>query len=196
MSVSQNEAGMFRKRKREIFEEGKTIKTQLDELKKNLPQWEHEHTLAKKTQATIIAEWRLVSIYAYIHGYFAYKFLLVFEVVKVSMEDRRLSLALSSHSPSSDYGWDYDVFLRFRGLDTGKHFAGNLYYALKQRGIRTFFADRELEEGEELTPTLLKRIQDSKTAIAVLSPGYADSAFCLLELAAIMDNSKAKGRLV
>ncbi|KAL1356253.1 hypothetical protein HN51_008263 [Arachis hypogaea] len=57
MSVSQIEAGMFRKRKREIFEEGKTVKTQLDELKKNLPQWEHEHTLAKKTQATIIAEW-------------------------------------------------------------------------------------------------------------------------------------------
>ncbi|XP_057760758.1 disease resistance protein Roq1-like [Arachis stenosperma] len=107
------------------------------------------------------------------------------------MEDRRLSLALSS-----DYGWDYDVFLSFRGLDTGKHFAGNLYYALKQRGIRTFYADRELEGGEELEPTLLKRIQDSKTAIPVFSRGYADSAFCLLELAAIMDNSKAKGRLV
>ncbi|RYR57996.1 hypothetical protein Ahy_A05g023659 isoform A [Arachis hypogaea] len=167
MSVSQIEAGMFRKRKREIFEEGKTVKTQLDELKKNLPQWEHEHTLAKKTQATIIAEWW------------------------PSAYDRRLSLALSS-----DYGWDYEVFLSFRGLDTGKHFAGNLYYALKQRGIRTFYADRELEGGEELEPTLLKRIQDSKTAIPVFSPGYADSAFCLLELAAIMDNSKAKGRLV
>ncbi|MED6120241.1 hypothetical protein PIB30_019030 [Stylosanthes scabra] len=46
-----------RKRKREVFEEGKTIKTELDELRKNVPQWEHEHTLAKKTQATIIAEW-------------------------------------------------------------------------------------------------------------------------------------------
>ncbi|MED6146127.1 hypothetical protein PIB30_031719 [Stylosanthes scabra] len=45
------------KRKREIFEEGKTIKAELDELKKNVPQWEHEHTLAKKTQANIIAEW-------------------------------------------------------------------------------------------------------------------------------------------
>ncbi|XLR24839.1 hypothetical protein HN51_071349 [Arachis hypogaea] len=112
------------------------------------------------------------------------------------MGDPRLSLVLSSHSSSSDYGWDYDVFLSFRGPDTGKHFAGNLYYALKQRGIRTFYADRELERGEELAPTLLKRIQDSKTAIPVFSPGYADSAFCLLELAAIMDNSKAKGRLV
>ncbi|MED6146134.1 hypothetical protein PIB30_031726 [Stylosanthes scabra] len=46
-----------RKRKREIFEEGKTIKAELDELRKNVSQWEHEHTLAKKTQATLIVEW-------------------------------------------------------------------------------------------------------------------------------------------
>ncbi|MED6225729.1 hypothetical protein PIB30_096450, partial [Stylosanthes scabra] len=112
------------------------------------------------------------------------------------MEDRRLSLALSSHSSSSDYGWDYDVFLSFRGPDTGKHFAGNLYYALTQRGIRTFYADKKLNRGEELQSTLLKRIQESKVAIPIFSKDYADSAFCLIELEAIMDTMKAKGRLV
>ncbi|MED6146141.1 hypothetical protein PIB30_031733 [Stylosanthes scabra] len=97
---------------------------------------------------------------------------------------------------SSENGWDYDVFLSFRGTDTGKGLAGNLYYALKQWGIRTFYADRELEKGEELEPTLLKRIQDSKMAITVFSKRYAESAFCLLELAAIMECINAKGRLV
>ncbi|MED6146138.1 hypothetical protein PIB30_031730 [Stylosanthes scabra] len=96
---------------------------------------------------------------------------------------------------SPEYGWDYDVFLSFRGTDTGKGFAGNLYYALKQRGIRTFFADRELETGDKLTQTLLKKIQDSKIAIPVFSPEYADSAWCLLELAEIMDNMEEKGQL-
>ncbi|MED6162903.1 hypothetical protein PIB30_074853 [Stylosanthes scabra] len=97
---------------------------------------------------------------------------------------------------SSEDGWDYDVFISFRGTDTGKGFAGNLYYALKQRGIRTYYADNELERGEELEPTLLKRIQDSKMAITVFSKGYAESAFCLLELAAIMECINARGRLV
>ncbi|MED6146129.1 hypothetical protein PIB30_031721 [Stylosanthes scabra] len=57
MSVSQSEPGISRKKKREIFEEGKAIKAELDEFKKNVPQWKQEHTLAKKTQANIIAKW-------------------------------------------------------------------------------------------------------------------------------------------
>ncbi|XLS95342.1 hypothetical protein HN51_071350 [Arachis hypogaea] len=57
MSDSQSKASISRKRKREIFEQGKTIKAELDELRENVPQWEQEHTLAKKTQAKIIAEW-------------------------------------------------------------------------------------------------------------------------------------------
>ncbi|MED6133275.1 hypothetical protein PIB30_026859 [Stylosanthes scabra] len=46
-----------RERKTEIFEEGNKIKAELDEIRKNMPQWEQEYTLAKKTQANIIAEW-------------------------------------------------------------------------------------------------------------------------------------------
>ena len=40
-----------------VFEEGKTLKAKLDELRKNVPQWEHEHILGKKVQAKIKAEW-------------------------------------------------------------------------------------------------------------------------------------------
>ncbi|MED6146136.1 hypothetical protein PIB30_031728 [Stylosanthes scabra] len=54
MSDSQSKAG---KGKKEILEEKKTIKAVLVELKKNVPQWEHDYTSAKKSQATIIAEW-------------------------------------------------------------------------------------------------------------------------------------------
>ncbi|XP_028805585.1 uncharacterized protein LOC114760497 [Neltuma alba] len=45
------------KRKRETFEEGKTLKAQRDELKEQAPHLRDEWELAKKTQANIKAEW-------------------------------------------------------------------------------------------------------------------------------------------
>ncbi|KAK7314043.1 hypothetical protein VNO77_39251 [Canavalia gladiata] len=82
--------------------------------------------------------------------------------------------------------FSYDVFLSFRGEDTRRGFTGNLYHALHQRGIRTFFDDKELPKGEELTPALVKAIGESRIAITVLSKNYAFSSFCLEELATIL----------
>ncbi|KAG5108476.1 hypothetical protein JHK84_045383 [Glycine max] len=74
-------------------------------------------------------------------------------------------MALGSCSSS----FNYDVFLSFRGADTRHGFTGNLYKALDDRGIYTFIDDEELQSGEEITPALLKAIQDSRIAITVLS---------------------------
>jgi hypothetical protein len=90
----------------------------------------------------------------------------------------------------------YDVFLSFRGEDTRHGFTGNLWKALKDRGSHTFMDDEELRKGEEITPTLIKAIEDSKMAIVVLSKNYASSSFCLQELSNILDSIKDKGRLV
>ncbi|MED6113714.1 hypothetical protein PIB30_073395 [Stylosanthes scabra] len=54
----------------------------------------------------------------------------------------------------------YDVFLSFRGTDTG-----NLYKALSSKGISTFFDDEDIESGDEITPTLVRAIQESRIAI-------------------------------
>ncbi|KAK7291271.1 hypothetical protein RIF29_06276 [Crotalaria pallida] len=44
-------------RKRDIFEEGKMIKTQRDELRKKIPHLQHEHCLAKEKQTRIRHAW-------------------------------------------------------------------------------------------------------------------------------------------
>jgi hypothetical protein len=86
----------------------------------------------------------------------------------------------------------YDVFLSFRGEDTRYGFTGNLKKALVDKGVRTFMDDVELQKGDEITPSLLKAIEDSKIAIVVLSKNYASSSFCLEELSKILDSMKDK----
>ncbi|KAK4280552.1 hypothetical protein QN277_012165 [Acacia crassicarpa] len=57
LCVFQSAKNTATKRKREIFEEGKTLKAQRDELKGRAPYLRDEWELAKKTQANIKAEW-------------------------------------------------------------------------------------------------------------------------------------------
>ncbi|KAH1192644.1 TMV resistance protein N [Glycine max] len=96
---------------------------------------------------------------------------------------------------SCSYVFTYDVFLSFRGSDTRHGFVGNLYKALNDKGIHTFIDDEKLQGGEEITPTLMKAIEESQIAITVLSHNYASSSFCLDELVHIID-CKRKGLLV
>ncbi|PNX97863.1 TMV resistance protein N-like, partial [Trifolium pratense] len=105
-------------------------------------------------------------------------------------------MALLTPSSSFCYGFTYDVFLSFRGLDTRYGFTGNLYIALHNKGIHTFIDNEELERGQEITPSLLKAIEESRIAIIILSENYASSSFCLDELVKILDDIKGKGRLV
>nr|XP_023880431.1 TMV resistance protein N-like [Quercus suber] len=94
--------------------------------------------------------------------------------------------ASSSSSSSSSSSWKYDVFISFCGVDTRKTFIDHLYTALKQKGIITFRDDEELERGKYISAELLKAIEESKYAIVVLSPNYASSRWCLIELAKIV----------
>ncbi|KAL1356318.1 hypothetical protein HN51_008327 [Arachis hypogaea] len=107
--------------------------------------------------------------------------------------------SFSTHSSSSSsfgYAWEYDVFISFRGEDTRYCFTGNLYKALFDKGVHTFIDDEELQRGHEITPSLLKAIEESRIAIIVLSPNYASSSFCLDELVHILHCIKGNDRLV
>jgi hypothetical protein len=75
----------------------------------------------------------------------------------------------SSSSSSFTSDFSFDVFISFRGTDTRFGFTGNLYKALSDKGIRTFIDDKELQIGDEITPSLLKSIEDSRIAIIVFS---------------------------
>ncbi|MCI21876.1 TMV resistance protein N-like, partial [Trifolium medium] len=90
----------------------------------------------------------------------------------------------------------YDVFLSFRGIDTRYTFTGHLHKALHDKGIITFIDDNHLKKGDQITPSLLKAIENSRIAIIILSKNYASSSFCLQELCKILDCVTEKGVLV
>uniref|UniRef100_A0A1J3H0M9 Protein SUPPRESSOR OF npr1-1, CONSTITUTIVE 1 n=1 Tax=Noccaea caerulescens TaxID=107243 RepID=A0A1J3H0M9_NOCCA len=80
----------------------------------------------------------------------------------------------------------YDVFLSFRGEDTRDNFAGHLYKALDKE-VRVFLDDVGMERGHEIDPSLVGAMEDSAAAVVVLSPNYANSHWCLDELAKLCD---------
>ncbi|XP_028789255.1 toll/interleukin-1 receptor-like protein [Neltuma alba] len=92
----------------------------------------------------------------------------------------------SSSSSGSTKRRKYHVFLSFRGEDTRKNFTDHLYAALKRKGLKTFRDEEELERGESINPSLIQAIEESRSAIVVLSPNYASSTWCLDELQKIL----------
>ncbi|XP_042502278.1 disease resistance protein Roq1-like isoform X2 [Macadamia integrifolia] len=96
---------------------------------------------------------------------------------------------------ASSYGWSYDVFLNFRGVDTCKTFTGHLYNALESAGIHTF-GDDKLRTGEEIGLELLSAIQQSRISIPIFSKNYASSKWCLNELVKIVECRKTMNQLV
>ncbi|KAJ0763456.1 putative TIR domain, P-loop containing nucleoside triphosphate hydrolase [Helianthus annuus] len=108
------------------------------------------------------------------------------------------SSSSASHSvpASMSQSWSYDVFLSFRGEDTRKGFVGHLYAALEHKGIYTYKDDETLPRGESIGPALLKAIQDSRIAVVVFSKNYADSSWCLAELAHIIECVDKRGQIL
>ncbi|XP_052196688.1 disease resistance protein RPV1-like isoform X3 [Diospyros lotus] len=84
----------------------------------------------------------------------------------------------------------WDVFLSFRGEDTRYGFTTDLYNSLFSNGIRVFLDNEGMDRGDEIAPSLLEAIEDSAAAIAVISPKYASSRWCLEELARICELRK------
>ncbi|KAM3358844.1 disease resistance protein RUN1 [Capsicum galapagoense] len=85
---------------------------------------------------------------------------------------------------------NYDVFLSFRGEDTRENITKNLYNALYSKGIRVFIDNKGLTQGDEIAPGLIEAINDSAAAVAIISPNYASSRWCLEELAKICELGK------
>ncbi|KAJ0896118.1 putative TIR domain, P-loop containing nucleoside triphosphate hydrolase [Helianthus annuus] len=108
------------------------------------------------------------------------------------------SSSSSSHSvPASiSQSWNYDAFLSFRGEDTRKGFVDHLYTALQHKGIYTYKDDETLPRGESIGPALLKAIEDSRIAVVVFSKNYADSSWCLAELAHIIECVDKRGQIL
>ena len=101
----------------------------------------------------------------------------------------------SNSSFSSAPDWKFHVFLSFSREDTRKNFTDYLYSTLQIKGIITL-DDEQLERGEVISEQLLKAIEESLSAIVVLSPKYASSTWCLDQLQKILECKKVLGREV
>lgn len=77
---------------------------------------------------------------------------------------------------------DYGVFINHRGPDVKKTLASYLYHGLVARGLRVFLDTEEMQEGDSLTSQIKGAIRTAFIHIAIFSPRYAESSWCLDEL--------------
>lgn len=75
-----------------------------------------------------------------------------------------------------------DVFINHRGVDTKRNVAGLLYHHLRGLGLLPFLDSKSMKAGDRLFDKIDGAIRECKVGIAVFSPMYCDSYFCLHEL--------------
>nr|GLL38408.1 protein VARIATION IN COMPOUND TRIGGERED ROOT growth response-like [Ipomoea trifida] len=83
-----------------------------------------------------------------------------------------------------------DVFINHRGIDTKRGVASLLYDHLERFRVRCFLDNKNMKPGDKLFDKIDGAIKDCKVGVAVFSPRYCDSYFCLHELALIMESKK------
>ncbi|XP_042520199.1 disease resistance protein RUN1-like isoform X2 [Macadamia integrifolia] len=106
------------------------------------------------------------------------------------------SVSFAGRRPSSSSSSSYDVFINFRGTDTRTNFVCLLYNALKKDGVNAYRDSEEIWEGEEICGSLLRAIRGSEISIPVFSKNYADSKYCLLELAEMWECHLSDGQTI
>ncbi|CAI9755152.1 unnamed protein product [Fraxinus pennsylvanica] len=83
-----------------------------------------------------------------------------------------------------------DVFINHRGIDTKRNVSGLLNDHLRRLGFRPFLDCKNMKPGDKLFDNIDIAIQKCKVGVAVFSPQYCDSYFCLHELALMMECKK------
>jgi hypothetical protein len=96
--------------------------------------------------------------------------------------------ASTSTAADSTNNIRYVVFISHRGPDVKKTFASHLYRRLISYGLRVFLDYQELQEGEELTGQIKGAIRTASVHVAIFSPTYAASNWCLDELLFMLES--------
>ncbi|KAK9706684.1 hypothetical protein RND81_07G144500 [Saponaria officinalis] len=82
------------------------------------------------------------------------------------------------------------VFINHRGVDTKKTIAGLLYQHISSLGLSPFLDNKSMRPGDQLFDKIDSAIKKSQVGVAVFSPRYCESYFCLHELALMIENKK------
>ncbi|XP_039165580.1 disease resistance protein RUN1-like [Eucalyptus grandis] len=84
-------------------------------------------------------------------------------------------------------GFEFEVFLNFRGPDTRQNFTDCLYHSMDGAGIHVFRDNEEIRKGEMIKGELERAIKNSTIFMPIFSKNYASSSWCLRELAFRLD---------
>ncbi|KAL6657779.1 hypothetical protein ACP70R_005559 [Stipagrostis hirtigluma subsp. patula] len=122
--------------------------------------------------------------------------------LNASVEATATRTATTVSRPVMDYDEDdvvarraarYDVFINHRGADTKRNVARLLYDRLQQLtggGVRSFLDNMSMRPGDRLEERLAAAIRECRVGVAIFSPRYFESDFCLRELAALVEARK------
>jgi hypothetical protein len=69
-----------------------------------------------------------------------------------------------------------------------KGLASHIYRRLKEHELKVFLDQQELQEGENLTSQIEGAIRTASVHIAIFSPRYAESSWCLKELVLMLES--------
>ncbi|KAH6763963.1 Toll-Interleukin-Resistance domain family protein [Perilla frutescens var. hirtella] len=83
-----------------------------------------------------------------------------------------------------------EVFINHRGSDTKRNVSGLLYHHLRGLRLRPFLDSRSMKPGDKLFDKIDVAIRHCKVGVAVFSPTYCDSYFCLHELSLMVESGK------
>ncbi|XP_061349457.1 probable 2' cyclic ADP-D-ribose synthase BdTIR [Gastrolobium bilobum] len=84
----------------------------------------------------------------------------------------------------------YDVFINYRRSDGKRTIAPLLHDYLVNLGVKPFLDTIGMKPGHGLFDHIDEAIHGCKVGVAILSPGYCDSYFCLHELALLRESKK------
>ena len=91
-------------------------------------------------------------------------------------------LASTSSSASFHSNYSCDVFISHCGKDVKKTIASHLYLNLSRYRLKVFLDQPELQRGEYFETEIKRAIRSASVHVAIFSPGYAESKWCLDEL--------------
>lgn len=76
----------------------------------------------------------------------------------------------------------WDIFINHRGSDVKHTLAAAIYHKLHRMGLHVFLDVEALEPGDSMPAEIQRAITSAALQIAIFSPNYAESAWCLAEL--------------
>ncbi|KAG0568439.1 hypothetical protein KC19_6G019900 [Ceratodon purpureus] len=99
-------------------------------------------------------------------------------------------ISIPSTSAAGSRHPKYEIFINHRGTDVKLNFVAHLADALRERHYNPFVDKYDLEKGGMALAEIQAALEGASVQLAVFSPGYAGSEYCLDELVDMLECCK------